>query len=256
MQKIKPENYSDYIRYIEPVACGKVYPLSIAQSIQAGDIYVSSSKENRSVLYWHYCGFAFMFGECDERFLEEVYDFMSGKSNCSKRLILFVDNESTEQFFRAKNNVVIEKRYFFEYRDNFPVTSKTLPSGFELCEINEELLKKINGKITPSFSWDNGESFLQKGKGYCITDGDNVAAWAFSAAVSNDEIDIGIETNIRYRNHGFAYIASQKMTEYSLNQHKTPVWACHSANAASYNLAVKLGFTKTAECCTVRIENG
>ncbi len=155
-----------------------------------------------------------------------------------------------------QKNVDIEERYFFEYSNNYPVIEAPLPSGYKLCEINKDLLKKIKGKVTPSFSWDNYDSFLEKGKGYCITDGDITAAWAFSAAVSSDEIDIGIETDVRYRNHGFAYIAAQKMIQYCLNLHKTPVWACHAGNTASNNLAIKSGFTKVSECYTVRINNG
>lgn len=256
MQKIEPKNHINYVDYIDKSGCGKVYPRSIAESIQTGDIFINSCGNNRSVLYWHYSGFAFLYGVCDEHFLEDIYNFMSDKSNTAqRRFILFVNNESAERFFRAKNDVVIERRYFFEYSKDYPVIEAALPSGYKLCEIDKELLEKIKGKVTPSFSWDNYESFIEKGKGYCITDGDIAAAWAFSAAVSSDEIDIGIETDVRYRNHGFAYIAAQKMIQYCLNLHKTPIWACHSGNTASVNLAIKSGFTKVSECYTVRIND-
>lgn len=62
---------------------------------------------------------------------------------------------------------------------NYPVIEAALPAEFSLREIDKELLNKITGKITPSFSWDNDERFLEKGKGYCVTDGNNAAAWAF-----------------------------------------------------------------------------
>ncbi len=257
MQKIKPESFKNYIGYIDPDACGKVYPRSVAESVQTGDIFINSRKDNLSVLYWHYCGFAFLCGVCDKPFLEEVYGFMSDKKNtANRRFILFADNKPVERFFRAKSGTVFEERYFFEYDKSCPVIDAALPAGYKLCEIDEKFAEKIDGKITPSFSWDDYNSFIEKGKGYLITDGENAAAWAFSAAVSADEIDIGIETDVRYRNHGFAYIVAQKMIEYSLNQHKMPVWACNAANAASYNLAMKLGFTKVSECCTVRIKDG
>lgn len=120
MQKIKPESYSDYTNRIDDSSCGKVYPLSIAELIQSGDIYVSSCKDNRSVLYWHYCGFAFIYGVCDESFLEEVYGFMSDKKNTAdRRFVLFADSKPVERFFRAKSDTVIEERYFFEYAKSY-----------------------------------------------------------------------------------------------------------------------------------------
>ena len=115
-----------------------------------------------------------------------------------------------------------------------------------------ELLSKIKGRITPYFSWDNADEFLSKGKGYCIVTDGEVAAWAFSAAVSSTEIDIGIETQEKYQHRGFAAIVSKAMIKYVLEQGKIPVWACHYKNIASAKLADKLGFDKVAECFVIK----
>lgn len=101
-------------------------------------------------------------------------------------------------------------------------------------------------------AYPKAESFLEKGKGYCVVKGGTVAAWAFSAAVSSTEIDIGIETDSEYRRLGLAEIAAKKMIEYCFEQNKRPVWACHQDNTASRKLAEKLGFVKTSECLTVK----
>lgn len=42
MIKIEAENYMNYINCIDRNGCGKVYPRSIAESIQTGDIFVNS----------------------------------------------------------------------------------------------------------------------------------------------------------------------------------------------------------------------
>ena len=144
MQKIEPKNYINYVDYIDKSGCGKVYPRSIAESIQTGDIFINSCGNSSSVLYWHYSGFAFLYGVCDEHFLEDIYNFMSDKNNTAqRRFILIVNNESGERFFRAKKEVVIESRYFFEYSKDYPVIEAALPSGYKLCEIDKELLEKI-----------------------------------------------------------------------------------------------------------------
>lgn len=245
MYKAKLEEYGNYIKYINKTSCGTVYPFSIAEGFQHGEIFSNS----HSVLFWHYFGFAFLYGEYGEDVLDFVSDLLV---NADKRFILFTDDETVEDHFRKNKNVTIEKRLFFNYGNNFPPKIPELPDGFELCEINAELLKKIIGNITPYFSWDSAESFLEKGKGYCVVKGGTVAAWAFSAAVSSTEIDIGIETDSEYRRLGLAEIAAKKMLNYCFEQNKRPVWACHQDNTASRKLAEKLGFVKTAECLTVK----
>lgn len=256
MYKIEPKDYTKYLRYIDESGCGRVYPCSIAEAVQSGELFINAVSDSRSVLYWHYSGFAFYYGICDACFLEAVYDFMTDKSNTARRrFVLFSDRDFITRFFRTKAGVTVEKRHFFEYHNDAPVIEAALPPGYGLCEITKELLLKINGRITPAFSWDHDDSFLEKGKGYCITNGSHVAAWAFSAAVSSEEIDIGVETDSRYRNLGFAYIVAQRMIQFCLKQHKMPVWACHAGNTASNKLAEKLGFLKVAECDTIKADD-
>lgn len=245
MNKVKPANYCDYIKYIDKTSCGAVYPFSIAEGFQQGDAF----SDSRSVLFWHYSGFVFLYGEYDDSFLDFVSDLLV---NADRRFILFTNDMPAENYFRKNKNTVIEKRLFFKYGKDVPPVIPKLPDGFELCEINADLLKKINGNITPYFSWDSAESFLEKGKGYCVVKGDTAEAWAFSAAVSSKEIDIGIETNSEYRRLGLAEIAAKKMIEYCFEQNKRPVWACHQGNIASKKLAEKLGFVKSCECLTVK----
>lgn len=245
MDKIRPAEYGGYVQYIDKNSCGEVYPFSVAEGFQQGEIFSNS----HSVLFWHYFGFAFLYGEYGEDVLDFVSDLLV---NADRRFILFTNDAPVENYFRKNKKAVIEKRLFFEYGKDAPPEVPKLTDGFELCEINAELLKKIKGGITPYFSWDSAESFLEKGKGYCVVKGDTAAAWAFSAAVSSTEIDIGIETDSEYRRLGLAEIAAKKMTEYCFEQNKRPVWACHSENTASRKLAEKLGFVKTSECFTVK----
>lgn len=110
----------------------------------------------------------------------------------------------------------------------------------------------FSGKIVPSFFWRDGNDFLEKGKGYCITCDDDIASWAFSAAVSTKETDIGIETDCKYQQQGLGLIVTKKMIQYAVSQGKKPVWACHYKNTASEKMAEKLGFVKDAECFVIR----
>lgn len=252
MNKLNSNEYPDSVNYIDESGCGIVYPRSVAEKLQQGDIFANS----RSALFRHYSGFAFPYGDFDKSFLDWIYEtFLSDSSMSSKRFILFVSDEKVKNYFINKDNIVLGYRYFFEYRNEHSPDMPVLPSDYKLCEINKELLNKIQGRITPFFSWSSSDEFLEKGKGYCITNGENAAAWAFTAAISKDEIDIGIETNSGYQHLGLGTAAAKSMIRYSLSQHKRPVWACDSSNIASQKLAYKLGFVKSAECCTVKNKN-
>lgn len=78
-----------------------------------------------------------------------------------------------------------------------------------------------------------------------------MAAWAFTAAISSDEIDIGVETRSDYQYSGLGTIVAEKMIQYCLQQHKRPVWACHSNNMASQKLANKISFLSTMPLFTM-----
>ncbi len=254
MQKTDYKKYSDFIRYAAENNCGKVYPLSVSQGFQYGDIFTYSANNCEAVLFWHYCGFAYIAGKPDEAFFEDVYKLMLNSNNTnSRRFILMTDDEETEKFFRSKCDICIDRRYLFEYTENQPSAFPNMPSIFKIKEINSELLTEIHGGIVPSLFWESSENFLKKGKGYCILDGKNAAAWAFSAAVSSSEIDIGVETAENYRGRGLAAAAAKMMINYSFDAGKSPVWACHCNNAASKRLAEKIGFAKTSECSIIKI---
>lgn len=229
-------------------SCGKIYPQSIEQGLQKGDIYTVSGHK----LYHHLCGFAFCFGESEDAVCKEIYSrFLSPDAVTDRRFVLFVSDRKAKDFFGAKEDLNISCRYFFEYQHKEPPEIRELPQGMRFCEIGRELFNKLPGRITPLFSWDNADDFVKNGKGICIMKGDEPAAWAFSAAVSDKELDIGIETAESCRGQGLATIVGAAMIRYALGCGKTPVWACHSENAGSVRTAEKLGFVRTAECVTV-----
>ncbi len=246
------QDYSDYLSFARNCRFGKVYPLSIVMDIQQGNIFVNAKNNCHTVLFWHKCGFAHISGEYDEAFLDSVYDIILDKKGINpRRFILFADTQTTE-FFKNKELIEIEHRYFFAPADNCKYTEYVLPNNCEIKEIDSEILSKINGRITPYFSWSDPKEFLSKGKGFCLFENGIAAAWAFSSAVSDEEIDIGIETNVRFQHKGYASIVSRAMINYVLGENKIPTWACHYQNIASAKLAQKLGLIKIEECAVIR----
>lgn len=169
LYKLNSMQYSNLISVANAHDSGCVYPLSVAEGIQEGDIFTSLIGNYNQVLFWTQSGFAY-----------------------------------------------------------------------------------LSGTIVPSLFWINIKDFLAKGKGYCISCGDDIATWAFSAAVSSKEIDIGVETNPKYQQQGLGKIVAKKMIQYTIEQSKKPVWACHYKNDASAKMAEKLGFIKMSECSVIK----
>ena len=249
MEKLNQTSYQSIIQQIEKTPCGTVYPLSIAEMSQYGDIY----KDDDSVLLWHYCGFAFLYGACDSAFLEEIYNmFFSSSSNPSRRFILFSANPRVIEFFQNKQNIVFGKRYNFEYPPDTPLIRSEIRPDYRICQFNKDMFHTIQGRITPRFSWREASEFYSHGMGYCVLHQEKAVSWAFSAAVSKDEIDIGIETASDFRHMGLGLAAAEKMIGFCFEQHKRPVWSCDANNTASQKIAEKLGFVKHSEYFTIR----
>ncbi len=253
LHKLNARQYSNLIDNASTHDCGSVYPLSIAEGIQEGDIFANSVQDYEKVLFWAHSGFAYLSGDIDERFLEDIYELMLDKSKSNtKRFLLMTRNKYIQQYFESKNDVIEEKRYLFKYSNSNESIESSLPDGYELKELDNRILKKLSGKIVPSLFWHDINNFLIKGKGYCITCNNDIASWAFSAAVSTKEIDIGIETNPKYQQQGLGMIVANKMIQYTIEQAKEPVWACHYKNTASEKMAKKLGFIKVSECSIIK----
>ncbi len=249
MERVSESDYQTILPYIQPNACGTVYPRSIAEKKQYGDIF----KEGNSELLWHYCGFAYLFGDCDSRFLEAVdREFLHNNATLSRRFILFTDDAEVIRFFQKKDGLMVGKRYAFTYPETMPAFERTLPAGFSIHAFDKAMFDTVPGRITPRFSWRNAEEFLLHGKAFCVMHGETPAAWAFSAAVSEEEIDIGVETAEPYRHQGLAMLAAEAMLRYCFAQRKRPVWSCDTGNIASQKLAEKLGFERVSEYTTIR----
>ncbi|MBR4879136.1 MAG: GNAT family N-acetyltransferase [Clostridia bacterium] len=246
LNKIAEKDYPQYIPLARAHDCGRIYPLAIAEGIQGGDIFTN----DKSVLMWANSGFAYIAGEITSDFLDEVHALMTDRDK-SKRFILLTQDKPALEYFSVKTDVSIEKRYLYEHTGKMPSISN-LPDGYAIKEIDKNIFTKLSGKVTPSLFWQNADDFIRQGKGYCIMHGEEIAAWAFSAAVSSDEIDIGIETAESHRQKGLAVIIAAKMVEYTISQGKNPVWACYYKNMASQRIAEKLGYIKTGECNIIK----
>ena len=256
MKKVSEDDHKDFISWAKANTANRVYPCSIAEGFQSGDIYVNDGDDPEAALFWHYCGFGYITGKASEEFLSDVYEEMI--SARERRLVLITADDDVISFFCDKD-VLMDSRAEYTYlpKENSGAIAETGNAGveaemgnagvvaaadFQIEQIDAGNISKIEGRIIPSFSWESPEQFLKEGFGYVALERGRVCAVAFSAAVSSDEVDIGVETAEDHRRMGLAAMLAGRMCRHITGLGKKPVWAHSTSNKGSMNTALKCGF--------------
>ena len=239
MNKVDRNRYKEYIKCANECSANRVYPLSIATGTQDGDIYVDGKG---CVLFWHYCGFAYISGDVSADALEEVYrNFLV--SDTERRFLLITDSKSVSDYYSIRDLLRVDKR--IEYTHSGILEKQPeLDDCFVIERITSDNIGVIQGRITPSFSWNDSDMFLRNGFGFMARSKEDgsFAAVAFSSAVSPEGVDIGVETAETYRHHGLASYLAYEMCEKIIRQGRRPVWAHAETNTGSQKTALSAGF--------------
>ena len=235
-------DYRKVKHLVEQISVEKVYPLSLVEGLQNGEIYVDNDENPTAVLIWHYCGFAHIVGECSEEFIGETIKMMKNPPDGhSGRMVLQAENDIRLVGLMQKDPMVRRhERYVFRFigeKNNIPLEMES-----KLKKVSSDNYERMTGRIVPTFSWKSQEAFLKKGFGYCLIEDERMAACAFSSGISNDYVDIGVETAEECRGKGYGRIVVSAMVNETLRRGKTPVWGCDTRNEASMRLACSVGF--------------
>jgi len=255
MKELEKAQYKIIQPFLNEIDFETAYPYSIVESRQHGRIFVDNVESPNTVLFWHYCGFAYLVGDTDNNdFNFNLCRLLSGEfEDNQRRLILHInDNKWNEQIIdimKNMGNIYSNERYIFRFDKVQHESQKySVPKCFSVNEINDNILAKLKGKIVPSFSWHTAEEFLQHGKGFCLIDNKNISCTAFSSGIGNRQMDIGVETNEQYRGKGLGTLVAAEMVEYASNNGYEPAWGCDVNNIASATVAKKLGFQRVGVC--------
>ena len=241
MKVLQISEYSHFIKNARELPFGRVYPLSVAEGFQSGMIY---SSEN-CVLFRHKYNYSYVWGTPDETQLRSIYELIIN----SGMKLMFADAHICSLFSEWGGVTLIPRNNYSYPHDSAP--KFVLPEGFSVKDIDNGLFDRLKGRVAPSLFWDDSEQFSKYGKGICIMHGDEPASWAFTAGVSSEECDIGIETAESFRHRGLAYAAASALISEILPE-KRPLWSCQQSNRGSARIAEKLGFVKTYEYIMIR----
>ena len=112
MRKISESEYLNYVPWAKANTANWVYPCSIAEEFQTGDIYVNVGDDVETVLFWHYCGFAYISGTVSERILREILNDVCHQDK--RRMLLITNDDLAIRFFRQMG-ADIGSRIEYEY---------------------------------------------------------------------------------------------------------------------------------------------
>ena len=116
---VRLNRFENQDKLINELEMNRIYPLSIAEDFQKGEIFADNAENPNALLFWHYCGFAYLAGRYDEQFLNEILDMMHHPTeNHRNRLVLHTNNDDRLSQLILKNKDIKRKeRYCFEYAE-------------------------------------------------------------------------------------------------------------------------------------------
>ena len=82
---------------------------------------------------------------------------------------------------------------------------------------------------------------MERGFGFCLLHGDDMASVATTFAICSKGIEIQINTRKEHRRKGLATVVAAQLIVHSLQNKLDPNW--DAANESSVGLATKLGYT-------------
>lgn len=127
-----------------------------------------------------------------------------------------------------------------KYRKFLSLLKKT--NDLNISVIDAGIYSGFKGSVIPENFFKNYNDFEKRGKGFTLLSGNIPVSIAFSSFITENRLELGMETDTSHRGKGYASIICSKLIDFSIKNGYDPVWACMYENTASFNLAKKLGF--------------
>lgn len=171
------------------------YPISIVEHIQSGRIFVNDINHIQTVLFWHYCGFAYWVGELHLNMLDQTKQLIQRSFEKDQaRFILQINDQQVEERLLNCQCIKSSQRLNFEFNQiNKSQMNILCHNDFTIKAIDEQIFTKLQGRIIPTFFWDSMKTFLAKGKGYCVIHQGEVVSCAFTAAIGGGREILGLK---------------------------------------------------------------
>jgi len=188
----------------------------------------------------------FLSQNADQAFLDEGFEVIKQFSH-----VVFVSNRGESTLQIPKANRVLQRLEFAEYdaqsRSVADLINGGLPDGFEVRNIDEELIKKMESREDIESYCGSVENFLAHGFGVGLVKNGEVVSETYAPFVAARNIELATLTKESHRGHGYAAITCAHFIQTCQTRGLAPYWSCDADNLASVRLARKLGFKNERE---------
>jgi len=265
MQELKPNEFER----VRPMFHGFDYSLSIQAAIEGnnpGRIFVDDVTHPRTAFALTVEGYLLV-GEHDNpatnaslrRLLaEKIFTgeiFVNGNDSMSLAICPETWEARLPELIPT-HEIEKNERYHYRCRHLQFDWRNHLPDGYTVRCLDRTLLEDSDVVFSNQVGawndlteyWGTVENFLARGIGFCVLHDNKVVSKCTSDCVAGDQIDIGIVTDSAHRRKGLAAVAVAATVEHCLERgFKTIGWHCNAFNAASWQLAEKVGFKRNRE---------
>ena len=244
MQALPRDEYQFLTSVVSSIPSDLTYPCAVLEQRQSGYVFADRSPHLSAALVVHKCGFAYLAGAPDEALLMDAYRLILDGYESVRSVRLHVFDESAVRFFGEQPGLKRWEQTTFAYREGGAPQTRAIPDGYTLKRATARDVDSFTGRIVPAWSWDSTEAFLAGGFGYCVRHGEAPASLAFSAAIGDGCVDIGVETGEAFRRLGLAAAAGSGMVGQCLSAGLHPVWRAATSNPGSIHIAREIGFVE------------
>jgi len=263
MKILDKKEYIKLVDTVRQVGINNLFARSVIENKVAGRVYVDQRADPKTCYIVHPYGMSLLLGDKDNRSFNEIfrryalntdeqrdkYEWMQAYPNDWDDTLtnLFSDVliKSSENNDKTAHGIIeLNTRVNFKFnKDKFLSIRKARNSHeIQIVKTDRRLFREIKGSVIPKNFWNSEDDFLDNGFSLSLLYKGELASMAFSSFWFDNQFELGIETQEKFRGKGLAEIVCSSLIDYCLDNGLTPVWACRLENIGSYKLALKLGF--------------
>jgi RimJ/RimL family protein N-acetyltransferase len=188
----------------------------------------------------------FISSSADQAFLEEGFEIIKQFSH-----VVFVSRRGESTLQIPKADRILQRLEFAEYdaesQSIADLINGGLPDGFEIRDIDTELVKKIDSREDIESYCGSLENFLAHGFGICLMQSGEIVSEAYAPFVTARNAELATFTKEAHRGHGYATKTCARFIQTCRGRGLEPYWSCDADNLASASVARKLGFKHERE---------
>jgi len=267
MKLLNKDQYFEAILPLKEVSFNHLFASAVVEQKIEGMVFADSFSSPTCFYILHPYGMSLLIGNwANEEFIKQLTDYIFNidktrnrtewmqvsPESWSTQLSKFLGNQlltkkqKEEKDYSETLIVQVEEQtrvnFRFDINKYYEFRAKHTDRRFEIFRTGEEDFQEMPGTVVPKFFWRNASQFVNEGVGFSIRFKGELACTAFSVAINDHQLELGIESVPRFRGMGFAMHSCSALIEYCLKNSFEPIWACRYENTGSYLLAQKLGF--------------